>query len=89
MRELYRANFPGDEFADDPPVLYRLPRRGTDITLVTQEAIAGREAVLACFPWTTAAFKLRNSPARATRSRLRFAVCSPEAILPFARQPFV
>lgn len=47
VRELYRASFPGDEFADDPPVLYRLPRRGTDILLVTQEALAGREAVLA------------------------------------------
>jgi len=47
VRELYRAAFPGDEFADDPPVLYRLPRKGTDILLVTQEALAGREAVLA------------------------------------------
>jgi hypothetical protein len=47
VRELFRAKFPGEDFAGDPPVLYRLPRRGTDITLVTQEAIAGREAVLA------------------------------------------
>jgi hypothetical protein len=47
VKALYGANFPGDEFADDPPVLYRLPRRGTDILLVTQEAIAGREVVLA------------------------------------------
>lgn len=47
VRELYQAGFPGAEFADDPPVLYRLPRKGTDILLVTQEAIAGREAVLA------------------------------------------
>ena len=44
---LYRKEFPGGESADDPPVLYRLPRRGTDIALVTQEAVAGREAVLA------------------------------------------
>lgn len=47
IKELYRAEFPGDEFADDPPVLYRLPRQGSDILLVTQEPIAGREAVLA------------------------------------------
>lgn len=47
VKELYRACFPDDEFADDPPVLYRLPRRGTDIVLVTQEAIAGKEIVLA------------------------------------------
>ena len=47
VQALYAREFPGDEFADDPPVLYRLPRRGTDIVLVTQEAICGREAVLA------------------------------------------
>ena len=46
MKDLYRANFPGDEFANDPPVLYRLPRRGSDILLVTQKAIAGREVIL-------------------------------------------
>ncbi len=49
VKELYRACFPGDEFADDPPVLYRLPRRGMDIVLVTQEAIAGKEIILARF----------------------------------------
>jgi len=47
VKVLYQAGFPDNEFADDPPVLYRLPRRGTDIVLVTQEAIAGREVVLA------------------------------------------
>jgi len=47
VSELYHAAFPGDEFADDPPVLYRLPRKGTDLLLVTQEALAGREAILA------------------------------------------
>jgi len=47
VKALYGANFPGDEFADDPPVLYRLPRHGTDIVLVTQEAIVGNEVVLA------------------------------------------
>jgi len=47
VRALYHREFPGDESADDPPVLYRLPRRGTDILLVSQEAICGREAVLA------------------------------------------
>lgn len=49
VRQLYRAAFPNGESADDPPVLYRLPRRGTDILLVSQEAIAGREVVLARF----------------------------------------
>lgn len=47
VKALYRREFPGDESADGPPVLYRLPRQGTDILLVTQEAVAGREAVLA------------------------------------------
>lgn len=47
VRGLYREAFHDGESADDPPVLYRLPRRGTDILLVTQEAVAGREAVLA------------------------------------------
>lgn len=46
VRRLYRAAFPDGESADDPPVLYRLPRHGTDIVLVTQEAIAGREVIL-------------------------------------------
>ena len=47
VKELYCRRFPDDENSDDPPVLYRLPRRGTDIVLVTQEAVAGREIVLA------------------------------------------
>ena len=47
VKAFYNREFPGDEFAGDPPVLYRLPRRGTDIVLVTQEALCGREAVLA------------------------------------------
>ena len=47
VKALYRREFPGADSADDPPVLYRLPRQGTDIVLVTQEAIAGREVVLA------------------------------------------
>jgi hypothetical protein len=49
VKELYRSRFPDDENSDDPPVLYRLPRRGTDIVLVTQETITGREVVLARF----------------------------------------
>jgi len=49
VKKLYRHHFAGDENGDDPPVLYRLPRRGTDIILVSQEAIAGREVVLTRF----------------------------------------
>ena len=47
VRQLYRAAFPDGESAADPPVLYRLPRQGTDLLLVTQEAVAGREVELA------------------------------------------
>ena len=49
IKGLYKAIFPNDELAADPPVLYRLPRRGTDILLVTQEAIVGKEIILARF----------------------------------------
>jgi hypothetical protein len=61
VQGLYQAGFPSDEFADDPPVLYRLPRRGTDIILVTQEAIVNREVVLARFRIVNGRFILRSS----------------------------
>lgn len=61
VKELYKANFLSDEFTDDPPVLYRLPRRGTDILLVTQEAIVGREVILARFNLTNGHF-IRQQP---------------------------
>jgi hypothetical protein len=61
VQELYQAGFPSDEFADDPPVLYRLPRSGTDIILVTQEAIVNREVVLARFRIVNGRFILRSS----------------------------
>jgi hypothetical protein len=57
---LYQASFANNEFTADPPVLYRLPRRGTDIVLVSQETIAGREVVLARLRLRDGRFILRS-----------------------------
>ena len=49
-----------DEFAESPPVIYVLPRYGTDITVVTQEDITGHKFTLATYAYTNGKFILKT-----------------------------
>ncbi len=49
-----------DEFAESPPVIYVLPRYGTEITVVTQEDITGHKFTLATYAYINGKFSLKT-----------------------------
>ncbi|MEI6123786.1 MAG: hypothetical protein WCQ95_09160 [Bacteroidota bacterium] len=56
----YKALVGTDDFADNPPVIYVLPRYGTTINVVTQEDITGHKIILASYSYVNGKFLLKN-----------------------------
>ena len=53
----YRSKAGADEFTDEPPVLYVLPRYGTSLRVITQSSITGKpETELATYKYSNGVF---------------------------------